>query len=283
MEHLTEMLENVNTNVDLLNERIDNITTTQRNVQQNVQQIRNNGGEMNDVKNTYSGYSAEDGRSWLEKYEAKGQIHGWNDQRKAQGFRLGLTGPAEVWYQELPQATKGDYTALRQAFRDKFITQQNRWVLEGILQRRKQGSNETVEAYSADMRRYFFQLEKGPVERLTLYVNGLRDGIKVFVMGQNPDNLEDAEKAARLGETVAEMTTSQQGRASNSDTSTALAALVNKVDLLSRKVNGMGNHSRTTNGKPKSTTCGRIGHVTQSCRKHIQCYNCKGYGHMARN
>nr|XP_006818649.1 PREDICTED: uncharacterized protein LOC102804014 [Saccoglossus kowalevskii] len=63
-----------------------------------------------------------------------------------------MTGPAEMWVNELPAQVRDDYEALTAAFIAYFENADLVWILEQELSERKQGADESVEDYSANIK-----------------------------------------------------------------------------------------------------------------------------------
>ena len=132
---------------------------------------------------SFSGLQCENAVSWLKRFQAWARLSGWTEEQAIEAFRLSLTGPAEVWYEALPETeppkdeptpSRHDLEAAYAAFQDKY-TSTGSWLKENQLLRRKQGKTESVEAYAAAMRQLMAQLNKSPRDMLSLFVNGLRD------------------------------------------------------------------------------------------------------------
>ena len=157
----------------------------------------------------FSGLNFENAENWLKRFQALARLQGWTEAQQLEAFRLCLTGPAEVWYEALPTTEpdgdekphRKDLTAAFAAFQEKWVNTSS-WLKESQLHQRRQGPTETVEVYAATMRQKMAQLKKSESEMLALFVHGLREEIKQQVILRDPKDLDDAEYAAKLCESV---------------------------------------------------------------------------------
>ena len=86
------------------------------------------------------------------------RLQKWENDQAKEAFRLSLTGPAEVWFEALPERKTADATTHHreslegayEAFRAKYVNTST-WLRENQLHRRQQGPTESVEAYAAAM------------------------------------------------------------------------------------------------------------------------------------
>ena len=65
------------------------------------------------------------------------------------------------------------------------------WLKEQCLLNRVQSPWESVEVYMTDVRQKCGQLQKGEAETQTIILRGLLPEIKAFVIGQQPETLDD--------------------------------------------------------------------------------------------
>ena len=123
----------------------------------------------------FRGTASEDANRWLKRFISYVEYCNMNEQRKVRMFRLLLEGAAEVWYASLPDDVQ------QESFNEKFINANNlNWVKE-------QRCN---------------QLQKGEAETRSIILRGLLPNIKAFVIGHQPETLDDLESKARLAESV---------------------------------------------------------------------------------
>lgn len=285
--------------------------------QQNRDQQPRRGPPIGDLKavkpSQFSGMSSEyNPRNWLDRYVIYGDLNNWDDERKCQALRLFLSGPAEIWYTELPEDRLGDWGFIQEQFIAQFVDSNPKWLLEQKLFMRKQEDSESVENYISDMRVQAARLGKSPDEKLTYFVRGLRPEIRSYVIGQSPANLAEAEQKARIGESIALISKSEnnpQPKVAMVEEKSFLVDLLKKqTEVLDKVMSKLDNMQRTppkssyqnrmVNGKPVCTYCKKIGHTINSCiqansrdnfrrnmgpRPQIRCHNCAQLGHLARN
>jgi hypothetical protein len=142
---------------------------------------------------------------WLEKFEAYATFNYWDDNKKASAFPLLLSGPAELWFSQLLPEHKESYSTMKQKFLEYFKNISPIWVREQALDTTQQGTNQSVDAYIAEIKWKFATLSKSPGEQLSAFVRGLRSDIKAFVIAQSPTTLAQAEEKARLAEVVSNL------------------------------------------------------------------------------
>ena len=64
----------------------------------------------------FSGLQKEDATLWLGKFTTLCHFHKWNNDKSINAFRLLLTGPAELWFQTLTVAEKGNWDTVKTKF-----------------------------------------------------------------------------------------------------------------------------------------------------------------------
>ena len=129
------------------------------------------------------------------------KFHRWSDEEYRQAFPLSLTGTAEIWYSTLDKSFTS-FEQLAKLFQDRFLSPTSNWVLRQQLGQRKQASNESLNEYSADIRRRCQRLGIPIGEQLHYFIQGLRPDLRDYVILQQPKSLEDAENAARIKDSL---------------------------------------------------------------------------------
>ena len=172
-------------------------------IQQAIQQ-RGNQAEASSLRPaSFKGLASEDADRWMKRFLSYSEFSNMDDQRKARIFRLMVEQAAEVWYNSLPEAVRGNWQQLQEAFNQKYINANNlHWLKEQGLFARVQGREESVESYITDVRQRCSQLQKGEAETRSIILRGLLPGIKAFVIGQQPADLEEVELKAKLAESI---------------------------------------------------------------------------------
>ncbi|XP_077866098.1 uncharacterized protein LOC144353392 [Saccoglossus kowalevskii] len=176
-------------------------------IQEVVEDLQNRPTPVNMgiVPALFKGKQSENATNWLQKFNAYADFNQLPNDRKAAGFRMLMTGPAEMWVNELPAQVRDDYEALTAAFIAYFENADLDWMLEQELSERKQGADESVEDYAANIKSRCARLRKTLEEQLHYFLAGLRNDIKSQVIVHQPQTIDEARWRARLSEIVCHM------------------------------------------------------------------------------
>jgi len=123
-----------------------------------------------------------------------------------QDLPLSLNGTAEVWYSTLDKSKFNSFDQLVQLFRARFLSPTANWVLRQELGQRRQGTTESLNTYTADIRKRCQRLGIPLSEELHYFINGLRPTLRNYVILQQPTTMEEAENAARIKDSLTEPT-----------------------------------------------------------------------------
>lgn len=129
----------------------------------------------------------------------------WNDVCNV--FHLQLKEQAEFLYNNLPQATQGNWVLLKQAFTDNYQNEDYKWINEQKLADRNQLPGESIDKYIQNVRTKRALLKKGDEEHLCYFMRGILPNVKCHVIAQFPKNLAEAERHARIGQQIAQIQT----------------------------------------------------------------------------
>ena len=283
-------------------------------IQQALQQ-RGNQAELSSLRPAaFKGLASEDADRWMKRFLSYSEFCNMDDQRKTRIFRLMVEQAAEVWYNGLAEAVRNNWQQLHDAFTQKYINANNlNWLKEQGLFARVQGHGESVESYITDVRQRCSQLQKGEAETRSIILRGLLPGIKAFVIGQQPANLEEVELKAKLAESIENLkpkdTSSDRVNLmqdtynkSLGDLSKAINNLEDLVRQQGRDVQFMKSNMRNQqfqvrgqsqgqspvmkgSFRPYCQRCNRSGHTTLNCIRRPQpsdvtCYQCNRRGHL---
>ena len=262
---------------------------------------------------TFKGLANEDADRWLKRFTSYADYCNMDNEKKSRAFRLMVDGAAEVWLNGLADAVKQDWDQLRAAFTEKYINANNvAWLKEQGLLARVQGRQEPVEVYITDVRQKCNQLQKGEMETKSIILRGLLPEIKAFVIGHQPETLDDLEAKARLAESIESMKPKpnydrvnmmQEAYDKNlGDLSKSISDLQETVRQQNRDIQFVKNNIRRREPstrdpmqqpgfgrgfKPFCQRCRRQGHTADNCVRRQQstdvtCYNCSQRGHLKR-
>ena len=136
---------------------------------------------------------------WLNKYEKFCDLNNITEADRFNVMPFYLTSSALIYYNELPQHIKSNYTALKDALKEKFESD-SRYIDFSILSA-KQESSESVESYLNRICK--LASDKNVPERLLISIclNGLKPSLRKSVFLSQPKHFSELTKLARLAET----------------------------------------------------------------------------------
>ena len=147
----------------------------------------------------FHGYENENVDRWLQRfalYLANKRIPETSKQAAIQ-LALHLSGPAESFYYNLSSTVQGSYVELRKALQERFAPAHRSLRLRQALSIRRQGPQEPIEKFLADLNEKFSCLNLRDEDKLSYLVQGLRADIQAEVL-KKPKTYAEAEDTARL-------------------------------------------------------------------------------------
>ncbi len=265
----------------------------------------------------FSGRDYESGREWLRKFDAYCISGGFDPQAIPPGtdqdsvFRAGmiglLQGAAGVWLDSLPQEKRDTYTALREAFKARWVLPYltgTRLAEETRLAGRVQGPNETCESLYQDLAQLCHKMGKGEQDLMIHFVRNLRPEIQDRVVTGCPKDMQTALQMAQQAEARLGITASTPSLTAIIEQNPHLAAMQKELHELRNR-----NEELKQDKKPVCSYCQKSGHSQAECRLYKkdreqeqqvvterkpkpqqqkrafdgQCYNCGQKGHMSRD
>ncbi|XP_078372995.1 uncharacterized protein LOC144656625 [Oculina patagonica] len=148
----------------------------------------------------FHGRENENVDRWLQRfalYLANRKIHPDSDQAAVQ-LALHLSGPAESFYYNLSNTVQASYDALKEALKERFSPAHRHLRLRQALSTRRQGPNESIENFLADLNEKFSCLDLRDEDKLSYLIQGLRADIQADVLKKEPKTYAAAEDTARL-------------------------------------------------------------------------------------
>lgn len=149
----------------------------------------------------FSRLSSENAHEFLRLNNKYAQNTDLQENTKIQIFEALMTNLASNWYKSLDNAVKAQWNLIQEAFTNKYINQNNlRWLSESALLNCQQESQKNVEVYLSRLLEQAIRLNKNDEEKKNLFIRGLRTSIQPFVLGTEPNTLDQAVAKARLSE-----------------------------------------------------------------------------------
>ena len=169
--------------------------------------------------------------TWLQKFKQVAKAYTWADEKKAQQFPLFLKDSAHQWHGALSEAVQKDIKQLEQAFKDRYINVRRHSVVSQLHARRLK-PGETVDDFIDNIRHMGSQVGKTDQDIVDLIMNGLPGRLKSFVMGKEPQTLDDVIAACRLGQSCQLEDVEQDSSAKLDRVTSAVAELSTKFEQL---------------------------------------------------
>ena len=179
---------------------------------------------------SFRGGPLEDASNFIDKFEAFCTSKTLEEGRQVNTLPLLLRDNATTWYSTLTDSDKKTYAALKKAFLNRYGLENNRtWGHVAELFTRHQKPGEQLLDYITFMRRKG-NLLKLPHEQITQAIfNGLDPAIRLFILQQDPKDLDALEKTAQLIHNSGPSATTETMMSALADIQRQLATL--KVDV----------------------------------------------------
>ena len=101
-------------------------------------------------------------------------------------FPLYLRGIAHAWFLTLADDAKSTITALFAAFRARFASGSQDWILSQQLSARKHSPTEPIDDYITDITRLCKRLTLSDAETVRYFIKGLQGDLQAYVSLSRP-------------------------------------------------------------------------------------------------
>lgn len=260
----------------------------------------------------FSGYPTEDAERFLSNFSAYCLFNRINvqDPRTVAAFQLHLQGPALTWFTCLKDTEKADWASVEQLYRAKYLAENNKPMLlvetEQFLNLRLL-PHQQIEDYFSKIMEKGRRVNKSPQEIVLKFIEGLPSQLAFFVRAGNPEDINAALTAAKLGEaygyraspTATETVPGGATPVPMPSVSAVQPSSNTRLNDLERKMDRLCSQFEqftTTKNRDKSPrqfschACKGAGHVKRFCNwargqsePKIQCQLCEQFGHRAIN
>ena len=211
----------------------------------------------------------------------------------ADAFPLQLLGNTSIWFNTTPDLADKSYPKMIDALRRQFHSTSDVWLLRQKLNERKQLPTESVTTYAADIRRTCRRIDLPRSEWVNHFIQGLKPGLKAYVMLQQPTTLEEAENYAKLKESAPDPTAdkmdqmlsilTKQAQAptvaaynpvmSNNPSRSPQGNMIHKTEVMQmirqelRQTNQSQTNRMPLDGHPICDYCNTVRHIAYACRQ----------------
>jgi len=160
-----------------------------------------------------------------------------------------MTKLACDWIEKLPDADKLTIDDLQTAFEKRYIKPAAlRFRSACEVFQRKQEQGELVDAYAVRVRKLAKRIPMDDSTLLYAFVSGLRPKIASFVLGRNPDNINNAIDDARIGE----LSTAEASGAENSALTEQLNEMRKDIQRMAQRYDSMTISAPLQTERPRS-------------------------------
>ena len=204
---------------------------------------------------SFSGEPSSDFSEWQRSILTNFRFLRWTEARCVAYVPLLLVGRAASFYDDLDETVQSSLPALLDALQSKFSLSAKGPVHKSKLLDRAQGKFEPVADYARELFKNFRQLGiSDPDTKMTFFLKGLRDDIKLEVFKMRPTTLDEAENCAVLVESTLTLNTNP----SNVELTKAvqdLTAMLKQPQTVSMATNFQ--QQQASNGDNPSPFCNR--------------------------
>ena len=206
------------------------------------------------------------------------------DDERTLAFPSCLDGPALQYYESLPNEVRTNFDNLKNAFNEKFEPARMRVFRRAKLNSRKMSPTESLEDYTLAICNESRRLELTDAETMQIFIQGLSNKLKEYVLLQNPATLQDARNAAESKDfalkTIKDSTNMElntmipklqeliQGQ--QSENKSYQHHNLERMEELMMKVNALERRQQPPQQRSKHKT-------------NITCYRCKRDGHKFKD
>lgn len=197
--HFTDLFTNLQYQMDKVHELDQKgIRAISRSVEEHSGMLTASGVEPP----VFKGSKSDDLQEFFTRFDSLASLYSWSEERKKQALPLYLKGNALTWYSAVPNIDTLPYNDIAKAMIDHFNSPATHFALRQQLNNRKQGVNESVANYAAEIRKQCKRLSIPKSEWTNIFVSNLREPLRTYCVLQRPDSFQSAENLATLRETV---------------------------------------------------------------------------------
>jgi len=129
----------------------------------------------------FDGNPIADASVWLENFRGIAKLNNWSEELQPNAFSLYLRGIAHACFVTLAEETTSTLSALFDAFRARFGSGPQDWILSQQLSARKHAPNEPIDDYITDITRLCKRLKLSDVETVRYFIEVLQGDLQAYV------------------------------------------------------------------------------------------------------
>ena len=150
----------------------------------------------------FDGNPVGDASAWLDNFSRIAKLNNWSSDLQLNAFPLYLKGIAHAWFLSLPATVSGDINQLFDAFRERFASGPQDWILSQQLSARKHHKGELLDHFIADITRLCKRLKLSDNDTMRYFIEGLQGDLQAYVSLGRPKTFQEAESLARMKDIV---------------------------------------------------------------------------------
>lgn len=149
----------------------------------------------------FSGFGNSNPRQFMRQFETWADFLRFDGARKLRSIPVFLTGMAEHWYANLDDDDRpNNFNRFKEMFLAHFETESNALINNQLFHQCSQNPGESIEKFVVRIRSLGTRVNANPQMMKNQFLSGLNDKIKLHVLSQCPQTLEEAFTKANLAE-----------------------------------------------------------------------------------
>lgn len=225
--------------------------------------------------------------NFLNKYLAFCDLTGKDEHERLNHLPFLLKGRAFDFYINLPEETRENFDLTTQALKNHFSPPECQLTDSAKCFSLKMKPDESVNIFYEKLIKSANKLTLSDNNKMLIFVNGLKDNLREFVVLQSPNTLDEALKLAKTKESVS----------LNYGTENALQQILHKIENVSqldtrsnkdreisnlkRELQQLRSRMNMQHSSPRTTNSDRHNSSPSNSNSAPICFYCKKIGHLA--